>query len=92
MLKLFQFFNRFGSSKRDGLKKSDVPGPGTYNLKPKFADVPNYVFNGSPPKIHLWEGALVRLSRSLSLFFVHIKVPNVIDDLTSIKIKTFPLL
>jgi len=43
----------FGSSKRDGLKKSDVPGPGTYNLKPKFADVPNYVFNGSPPKIHL---------------------------------------
>merc|ERR1711907_35328 len=43
-----------GTSSRDGFyKPSDEPGPGSYNLPPKFADVPRYAYSSMPLKIHL---------------------------------------
>ena len=42
----------FGTGNRANMANSDVPGPGTYNLKPTFADVPKYLMTG-PQKIHL---------------------------------------
>jgi len=37
---------------RDRKRNKEVPGPGTYEIKPMFADVPKYLLNG-PLKIHL---------------------------------------
>jgi hypothetical protein len=43
----------FGSSNRDGFRGNAEPGPGHYNLPPKFADVPKYAYGSSPMKIRL---------------------------------------
>jgi len=33
--------------------RGEEPGPGTYNLPPKFADVPKYALASTTMKIHL---------------------------------------
>jgi len=43
----------FGSDLRGKAYKSDVPGPGTYDHKPRIGDVPSYAYGGAPLKIQL---------------------------------------
>lgn len=38
-----KFNASFGTSIRKNNDKDGFPGPGTYRLKPTFADVPNYL-------------------------------------------------
>lgn len=39
----------FGSGVRPPLNRpTETPGPGGYNLKPTFADVPKYLLNNVP--------------------------------------------
>lgn len=49
---MFKVLGSFGSGMRGDLGKGGAePGPGAYNIPPKFADVPKYLLpNGSKYK------------------------------------------